>query len=246
MSLFDEKKEPYMFMANFIEPRESKNFKLIHRIANTEDVARMKSSNFRNWAEYRDFREGTYVILKHRTGGIIMSDTPMEVNTNYRINHSAYGKILIAGLGIGMVLMKIQDNPNVKEITIIEREKEIIDLVASQLPLNNKVRIINSDIFLWRPEKGTKYDVIYFDIWDNICSDNYEEMKYLHRQFRKYLKKKDTGAWMDSWRKEDCRDLYFEDSLYSRESGMEVLRIKLEEAHKIKEIVSSQKSKIKL
>ena len=80
---------------------------------------------------------GTYIRLTHN-GECVMSDTNMEQRTNLRFCLKAYGDIIIGGLGIGMIIMAIQDKPEVKSITVIEKNQEVIDLVASQLDFNKK------------------------------------------------------------------------------------------------------------
>jgi len=78
------------------------------------------------------------------------------------------------------------------------------------LPLNDKVTIICGDIFKWYPLKGIKYDVIYFDIWNNICGDNYEDMKKLNRRFAKRLNRDNPECWMSSWRHAEHKKLHKE------------------------------------
>lgn len=60
-----------------------------------------------------------------------------------------------------MIIMAIQSKDTVKSITVVEKYKEVIDLVASQLPFNDKVRIINADVFEWKPERGQCYLCLY-------------------------------------------------------------------------------------
>lgn len=38
-----------------------------------------------------------------------------------------------------MIIMAIQDKPEVNSITVIEKNQEVIDLVASQLKFNEKL-----------------------------------------------------------------------------------------------------------
>lgn len=145
--------------------------------------------------------EGNYISLKHNHE-IVMSNTPMEFETNSYFIENAHGDILIAGLGIGLIVLPIQDRENVKSITIIEKNQEVIDLVASQLPLNNKIKIINADILKWEPKTSEKYDVIYIDIWNNVNATIYrEEMKPLKTKFRKYLrsKKENPDSFIKCW-----------------------------------------------
>lgn len=133
---------------------------------------------------------GTYVKLSHN-GECVMSDTSMEKRTNMDFYCNAYGDVLIGGLGIGMIILAIQDKPEVKSITVIEKYPEVIDMVASQLDFNDKVKIICADVFEWKPEKGDKYDVSYMDIWSWINQDIYEkEMKPLKRRYARFLRSK--------------------------------------------------------
>lgn len=144
---------------------------------------------------------GTYMQLKHK-GEIVMSDTDMEKRTNKEFLRNAHGDVLIGGLGIGMIVLAVQDEPEVNSITILEKNQEVIDLVGSQLPLNDKVKIIHSDVFEWKPEKGKKYNCIYMDIWNYINRDVYKrEMLPLTRKYAHYLVSADidprryNGCW---------------------------------------------------
>lgn len=136
---------------------------------------------------------GKYVRLTH-FGSVVMSDTQMEKRTNREFCVSAHGDVLIGGLGIGMVLLAVQDEDRVRSITVIEKYQDVIDLVAPQLPLNDKVQIICADVFDWKPPKGTQYDCVYMDIWDYINKKVYnEEMKPLKRKWGHYLKPKEDS-----------------------------------------------------
>jgi spermidine synthase len=135
----------------------------------------------------------------------MMSDTPMEKRSNREVVFQARGDVLIAGLGIGMVLLPILAKPEVKSVTVVEKSQEIIQLVAPALyqqPGAEKLTIVYKDVFDWRPEEGTKYDTLYFDIWPTIVEDNLDEMDDLHRIFRRYRRK---GSWMNSWMRETLK-----------------------------------------
>lgn len=128
---------------------------------------------------------------------LMMTDTRNEQRTNFEVVYQARGHVFIAGLGIGMILHPIAAKPEVTKITVLEKSQGVIDLVAKTLPA--KVEVIQGDIFEHKPEKGTKFDCIYFDVWPYISIDNLPEMSKLHRRFRKFLV---GGGWMNSW----CRD----------------------------------------
>jgi hypothetical protein len=75
-----------------------------------------------------------------------------------------------------------------------------VDLVAPHLLAKypDKLTVITADIFKWRPmPKCMTYNVIYFDIWPDICTDSLKDMTRLHRAFGRHLDRSDPGAWMD-------------------------------------------------
>lgn len=147
--------------------------------------------------------EGSYAqLLVGRT--LMMSDTSMERRSNVGFTWKAHGKVLVAGLGLGLILFAIADEPKVEHITVIEKYQDVIDLVspAVKAKLGDKVTIICADIFDWRPAKGTKFNTIYFDIWPDICTDNLKDMEKLHRAFASKLDKSDPARWMDSWQRD--------------------------------------------
>jgi spermidine synthase len=125
---------------------------------------------------------------------LMMTDTQNEKRTNFEVVYQAKGHVFIAGLGIGMILHPIAAKPEVIKITVLEKSQGVIDLVAKTLPA--KVGVVQGDIFEYKPEKGTKFDCIYFDIWPFITPDNLPEMATLHRRFARC---KTQGGWMDSW-----------------------------------------------
>jgi hypothetical protein len=139
-------------------------------------------------------KPGKYVKLLVN-GQSMMSDTDMERRSNFDFIHNANGHVLIAGLGIGLIIKAIINQPKIKSITVIEKYQDVIDLVGPKFN-HPKLKIVCADIFEWLPEPGTKYDTIYFDIWPDICEDNYEEIKQLHARARKY---KSDICWVDSW-----------------------------------------------
>ena len=165
----------YIKIANFITPQRKNNVSL--------DI-------FTSTGSFMELMDGLtkgekYAILKINEE-VMMSETPMEHRTNIDFIHHAYGDVLIGGLGIGMIIMAIQDDPKVTSITVIEQNQDVIDIISSQIPFNNKVKIIQADVFKWKP--NMRYDCIYMDIWAYVNRDVYEEMVKLKRKYGHYLK----------------------------------------------------------
>lgn len=131
---------------------------------------------------------GNYVRLMYK-GVVLMSDTPMEKRTNISFCSQAHGDVLIGGLGIGMIILAIQDKEEVDSITVLEISSDLISMIKGQVPFNEKVKILQANVFDWRPGKGQRFDCIYMDIWPSINSDvHQEEMKPLKRKYGHYLK----------------------------------------------------------
>lgn len=187
----------YKNMAEILKDGEVGNFKLTHYTIKENDFyARVRCG----------IPCGDYARL---TNGwdCVMSDTPMEKRTNRSFVMNAHGNVLIGGLGIGLIILAIQDKEDVEHITVVEKNKEVIELIANQLPLNEKVEIVHSDVFDYVPNH--KYNTIYMDIWNNINSDIYtEEMMPLIKRYRKYLvsKKEDAYRYINCWAKQEAKN----------------------------------------
>ena len=180
------------------ESQETENFMLEHfEVPEDQGIGTLLGGRY--------VTPGKYVRLRRKSGwgrGPVMSDTPDERYSNGEIVREAEGDVLIGGFGIGMILVPILKNPKVKSVTVIEISNEVPPMVIPYLPNKKKLTVIYADVMEWKPPKGKKWDVIYFDIWDNICSDNLEEIRVLHRRFARRKTK-----FMNSWMKEECQRL---------------------------------------
>jgi hypothetical protein len=145
---------------------------------------------------------GDYVGLSIN-GEIMMSNTPMELRTNQKFINSAHGDVLIGGLGIGLILLPLVSNElkqKTNEIIVIEKNKDVIELVLPQLEkyLDDRVTVINDDVFEYVPSKN--FNTIYMDIWSYINSDIYEEeMIPLLEFYDNYIDHSDEKAFLKCW-----------------------------------------------
>jgi spermidine synthase len=128
---------------------------------------------------------GTYKRLRHKTRGTVMSNTPFEVRTNYDVFIRAKGRVLINGLGLGMVLEGILSKPEVTYVRVIEIEEDVIKLVGPHFAKDKRVEIINADAYEYRPAVGERFDYVWHDIWDFIGGDNAVLMAQLGRRYNK-------------------------------------------------------------
>lgn len=171
------------------------------------DERQSNATKIRAWATRRPTEfvpPGVYAQL--RVGGtVMMSDTPMEMGTNVEVVYRATGNVLIAGLGLGMILLPILRKPAVQLVTVVEQSADVVALVADPIRRaagedGTKLVVRQADIFRWRTTQ--QYDVVYFDIWPSMCGTNVAEMDALRARFAPNLK---PGGWVGCWREADCR-----------------------------------------
>lgn len=203
-------KDIWVDVKKFLKKSETENFSIEKFYLSKDFVKTQKrlASFNGSYREVDSLTPGWYVRLwDKRKREVVMSDTPMEKESNTEVVENAKGRVLIGGLGLGMILLAIQKKKEVSEIIVIEKYQEIINLVGKSLPLSNKVKIIQGDVLDFptsdcRLEGQFGFDTIYFDIWNFISSDNWDEMKMLRRRWSRLLTK---GGYINSWRKDDCQ-----------------------------------------
>ncbi len=128
---------------------------------------------------------------------VVMSDTPAERREHYKAVRRATGSCLLNGLGIGMILKNILLKPDVTDVTVVEISQDLIDIVAPHYN-DPRVTFICANALEYKPPKGKRYQMVWHDIWDNICTDNLEDMKKLHRKYGRIT------DWQGSWAREEC------------------------------------------
>lgn len=193
-------------MIEVIPEGENDGAKITHRVVAQEEinVQRLRDlmSPGPSWLSNRT-SPGTYCVLQV-DGSTVMSDTWMERFTNQEIIEKANGDVLIAGLGIGMILTLLEEKDEVNSITVLEKNRTVIDLVAPWFN-NLKIDVVHADVFTWQPTQN--FDTIYFDIWPDISDLHYEETKTLHKKYRPYLRRSNPDHFMQSWLRNEFRKL---------------------------------------
>lgn len=156
-----------------------------------------EQEDFRGMMRGRYVPGGMYCRLKIN-GHLVMTDTPAEMRDHSVAVMEAKGSCLINGLGIGMVLVNILLKKEVTDVTVVEINQDLIDLVAPHYN-DSRVNVVCADAYEYKPPKNKRYGMVWHDIWNDICADNLEGMAKLHR---KYGKRCD---WQGSWAKYLCQ-----------------------------------------
>ena len=172
---------------------------------------------------YAYVQPGEYTRLGVK-GKLVMSNTRLEQSTNYQFVRKSNGRVLMGGLGFGMVLFPVAINPNVTEVTVVEMEKDVIDLVWKPITKYlgrrhaKKLKVIHEDVFKFKVPTTEKYDTIYFDIWPDRNEDNLKEMSRLHNYWKFRLNRENPDRWMGSWYQKELQ-AYAAESRRSRSMG---------------------------
>lgn len=160
----------------------------------------------------RGIRAGHYTKLgqmhEENHGTLWMSDTPAEINDHYYAAMNAKGHCLIVGLGLGIIVEACLRHTEVTKVTVLELEPDIIEMVGGYLHEKwgkDKLEFIQCDALEWKPPKGVRYGMCWFDIWPSISSDNWEEYKLLHRRYGR------KADWKGSWGRTDILRMKRED-----------------------------------
>lgn len=147
----------------------------------------MDFSNLRMMRDGRGCLPGIYTKLVHNKRGIVMSDTNAELWDCYPFLRIAKGSVLIHGLGLGCLVKGLLSKDEITNIDVVEIDQNVIDLVSPHFN-DSRLHIHYGNCLDYKWERGKKWDYIWHDIWDNICEDNLDEMKKLHRKFGRRCK----------------------------------------------------------
>lgn len=126
--------------------------------------------------------------------GVLTSDTPVEIYSQYIEFYKAHGRVLVGGLGLGMAAKMIYDLPAVTSVTVIEKEADIIALIKPKLP--KAIKVVHADLFKYLEElKPNKFDSAYHDIWYGTGESTWDsDVCPLYRLSRK-AGIADVSAW---------------------------------------------------
>jgi len=144
---------------------------------------------------------GHYTRLM-RGDTVVMSDTPDEVRDHLYPIRLAKGNCLINGLGLGVVVAGILAKPAVKHVTVVEISPEVVFLVGTYYleKYPNRLTIVLANALEYKPARGQRFNVVWHDIWDALCSDNLPEMHKLHRRYGR------IADWQGSWGRDWCEE----------------------------------------
>ena len=136
-------------------------------------------------------------------------------------------RILVNGLGLGLVVHAALKSPQVRHIDVVEHNPQVIELVGPLLNGNGRVTVHHGDAYDMTWPDGTHWDMAWHDIWPTIDDENLPGMKKLRSRYRKAV------DWQGFWQMKGCLKMakiirQLTDKTLSYETAREIVSGKLE------------------
>lgn len=155
---------------------------------------------------------------------IWMSDTTAERRDHRgpvaHIQLSKAKRVLINGLGLGMVLHAALSYEHVEHVDVVESDERVIKLIGPHYQKDPRVNIIHADAYEqveeWKNIRNpvVRWDVGWSDIWPTIDSSNLPSMDKLHAFYR------NRCGWHGMWARHECLQLRRELRAYGLPYGL--------------------------
>lgn len=135
-------------------------------------------------------------------GRLWMSDTDAEKRDHleplFEIERRHAKRVLINGLGLGMVVKAALSFDHVEHVDVVELDSRVAEHIGVHYTQDPRVHVHVADAYeqARRWPAGTTWDVAWSDIWPDLCTDNLDGMAQLRRSYGRR-----TG-WHDCWGRE--------------------------------------------
>jgi len=102
-------------------------------------------------------------LLKHNNQ-YIMSDRESETHEHIPFfNQPLRGKILVTGLGVGLINEYLITIPEIERVVIVEKYKEVIEMVWPHCKRDERFEVVHADAETWEPTMH--FDYAWLDHW---------------------------------------------------------------------------------
>jgi hypothetical protein len=147
---------------------------------------------------------GTYTGLLNK-GAVWMSDVPDEKDQHRAAYYAAKrlgGRCLVNGLGLGMVIRAMVELPQVEHVDVVEISEDVIKLCGPAFEqFGDRITIHQDDALTRRWPVGTRWQVVWHDIWRDLNEDNFPEMAKLNRSYGR------RADWQGCWSQAELKAL---------------------------------------
>ena len=125
-----------------------------------------------------------------------MVDDPLHLIGMKLLAEASEGKVLTAGLGLGLYTIFLQENPLIESITVIEKNENVKELVEPMISkyIKKPTKIIIDNIMNWM-NKAINFDTIMIDLWNESNQRTYFEMLSYYGAFKLANPKAKVFIW---------------------------------------------------
>lgn len=130
-----------------------------------------------------------------------MTITPNEIATMKDGIKKAQGAVATFGLGLGYYAFMVSQKPDVENVVIVERDKNVISLfeqeILPQFPNKNKIKIVCDDAIEYTKSliKNSPYNYIYVDLWHDVSDGTDLYLKF--KELTKNISSTEFGYWIE-------------------------------------------------
>lgn len=112
-----------------------------------------------------------------------------ELYSSYELS---YGDVLLSGLGFGILPVWISNKTNIKSITVVEKNKSVIDLFnINNRNYSSKIKIINEDMNIFKTNE--RFDCVFLDHYENEPFDI--QIKNMQQVYKNVSNHETFYAW---------------------------------------------------
>ena len=109
--------------------------------------------------------DGRTVDLLYQGDTYWMDNGTEETAIHQKVADRCSGKVLVGGLGLGVVVQQLLQNKDVAHIVVVEKEQAVVDLIRDTLPLeDSRLEIIVQGIWPYILSTEERFDYVYLDI----------------------------------------------------------------------------------
>ena len=136
-----------------------------------------------------------------------MTLAPVEINSMRPFIQEAAGRVVLYGLGLGYCLFHLLQKPGVRQVTVVERDQEVLDLFREEIypwfPNRARCTLIREDALAYAKALPEDTQFVFGDIWHDALDGAplYLALRSLERPGIRYR------YWMENQLKARVRQL---------------------------------------
>lgn len=139
----------------------------------------------------------TTATLHHGQGETVMEDSEKELRKHLDFILRARGRVLVLGLGLGCVVRGLMKRREVRSIDVVERERDVIDLVSPCMPPGRRIHIHHADAERFIRERPLhRWDYAWHDLWSDEEKGE-PNLQVTHGKLMAMLR--DRVGWQGAW-----------------------------------------------